>query len=58
MNTTLMPHVRSLLTAVDMPYLLCREAFLYAIEIVNIISRTALDSEKTPSTRRFGSSPE
>ena len=57
MNSLVMTRVRSLLTFVDMPKLVWREAFTLALKIINISPSAALLGE-TPYTRRFGRRPD
>ncbi|KAE9133414.1 hypothetical protein PF007_g3367 [Phytophthora fragariae] len=57
MNGVVMSRVRSLLTLVDMPILLWGEAFIFALEVLNISPSSALAGE-TPYTRHFGERPE
>ena len=45
MNGIVMSRVRSLLTTVDMPYLLWGEAFKFALELTNIIPSEVLNGE-------------
>ncbi|KAE9021522.1 hypothetical protein PR002_g12226 [Phytophthora rubi] len=57
MNGILEARIRSLLTTANMPWLLWGEAFLFAVDVVNVSPSRGLGGE-TPYSRRFGERPD